>query len=473
MRKLIGLLGLSATVLLSACGGGGGSSGATTERYTITLRADKTTLPLNTSHVGAGIGAYAPFTTTLYVHAKEGNDPIPGGEEIFGCNVAGGLNTGSLYYLDGDEDHEDDEGNPLSYRSITLGANAGGNSFHFHAGDQAGTARITCSVTDPRDGRSYSASVDITVGTATGKPASVLAITQEPGYLGTQLNQNGIRNNVVIQVFVMDDANQPVSNPSAPNLQVAIHPSSSAATGARLLSGNVSGTALQVSTVGGVGLISLSSGPSAGTILLELTADRSDNNVNNGIQDPVAQLVPIDVVNAVAAAPLSVSAVSVTAPNGALFSRALEATGGVPPYTWSGDALPAGLQLSSSGVISGTPVAAPGTYVVRVSVRDASGATASAAVNITITGQALVFTPPTITTTVGLPFSYALSASGGAAPLTWSALGTLPAGLSLSSTGLISGTTTTPGAYMVAIRVTDSSGNSVTSNVSITVNEPD
>ena len=109
MRKLGLALGLSVAALVAACGGGGGSSGDTQERYSITLRADKTSLPVNVGHVGVGIGANAPYTTTLYVNAKEGNDPIQGGEEIFACNVAGGLSTGALYYLDGDDEHEDDD----------------------------------------------------------------------------------------------------------------------------------------------------------------------------------------------------------------------------------------------------------------------------------------------------------------------------------------------------------------------------
>ena len=46
MRKLIGILGLASATLLTACGGGGGSSGNTNERYSITLRADRTSLPL-------------------------------------------------------------------------------------------------------------------------------------------------------------------------------------------------------------------------------------------------------------------------------------------------------------------------------------------------------------------------------------------------------------------------------------------
>ena len=157
---------------LSACGGGGGSAGESHGAYNVTLTADKTLLPLNTGNQQPGIGVYAPFTTTLYVKATENGFPIPGSgddDDTFGCNVEGGLNTGSLYYLDGKDEHmvEVDDGAggkvkvPGAYRSITLGSNSGGNSFHFHAGDTAGTATITCSVQNPQDKKSYSASITI------------------------------------------------------------------------------------------------------------------------------------------------------------------------------------------------------------------------------------------------------------------------------------------------------------------------
>ena len=58
---------------------------------------------------------------------------------------------------------------------------------------------------------------------------------------------------------------------------------------------------------------------------------------------------------------------------------------------------------------------------------------------------------------VGVPYSYQLTACCGTAPYTWSIwAGSLPAGLSLSSTGLISGTPTTAQYTLVYIRVTDS-----------------
>ncbi|MGP1681376.1 MAG: Ig domain-containing protein, partial [Giesbergeria sp.] len=67
MRKLFGAAALVISAVLTACGGGGGSSGATDLPYSITLRADKAQLPINISNEQPGLGAYARFTTALYV----------------------------------------------------------------------------------------------------------------------------------------------------------------------------------------------------------------------------------------------------------------------------------------------------------------------------------------------------------------------------------------------------------------------
>lgn len=57
--------------------------------------------------------------------------------------------------------------------------------------------------------------------------------------------------------------------------------------------------------------------------------------------------------------------------------------------------------------------------------------------------------------TAGSPYSQQLAASGGQAPLTWSELGPLPDGLTLSSNGKLSGTPTTAGTFVVKARVSD------------------
>jgi hypothetical protein len=82
----------------------------------------------------------------------------------------------------------------------------------------------------------------------------------------------------------------------------------------------------------------------------------------------------------------------------------------------------------------------------------------------------------TITTT-GLPngsqvqaYSATLAATGGTPPYTWTILsGSLPPGLTLSSSGVISGTPTGAGTYSFTVKVTDSASGSATANLSIVV----
>lgn len=469
MRKSFKYVALALAAALSACGGGGGSSGSVSAEYQITVRADKTQLPVNVNHIRAGQGVYSPFTTTMYVQATVGGQPIPGGADIFGCNVAGGLNSGALYYLDGDPAHEDpDTKVPLAYRSITLGSNAGGSSFHFHAGDQAGTARITCSVTDPRDSRQKSASVDITVGGATGRAASIAAI---PTYLtlGTQGNTNNVRTSTAIQAQILDDANQPVPAAAKANLQVAIA-TGGASSGARLLSGSQSGSVVQVSTTGGVGLFSLASGPSEGTILLEMTADRFDNDVTNGIQDPIVQLLamPVTAGNTAGPAPDPLALVAAAPPagaNGLPYSYAFSAKGGVAPYTWTAlGGLPDGLSLSASGILSGTPaVKQVGIFQVAVRVTDSQGTSITGNFSLTIGATAptdpanpnnvlaitssgcgsdlcqfAVTNPAATAPTDDLYYKYALTVTGpGTGSAVWTTAGTLPSWLSVSVDGTL------------------------------------
>lgn len=488
MRSWIKFALAGVAFALASCGGGGGSGGDSKLAYTISLRAAKSQLPINIANQPAGIGAYASFTTTLYVEAREGADPILGGVDIFSCNLAQGLDTGALYYLDGNEDHEKD-GVPLAYRSVTLGANSGGASFHFHAGNKSGTARVTCSVTNPRDSKVSSASVDIVVGAATGKPASVLGVTQAPAYLGTKNNTNLVRNNVGIQAFIMDDANQPISNSTAANLQVSILPLGAAADGARLVSGNQSGSVLQVRTIGGVGQISLSSGSDIGAIVLQYVTDRFDNDVTNGIQDPVTSLHAVPVVTGIPSAALAYKDLTtISVPNGRAYVRGLIADGGVPPYSWSyTGTLPNGLALDPSGILVGTVKDKPGNYQIQLVVTDANGRSVATNVTLTVVGalvEPIVFnitgctgdanTPCVLPgVSLGSSYAYAFSASGGdsVAGYTWTFSG-LPTWLTSAeagSNGLITSTAATPvGTYLFFVTV-KSGTESVTRQVSITV----
>ncbi|HTO45284.1 MAG TPA: putative Ig domain-containing protein [Burkholderiales bacterium] len=80
-----------------------------------------------------------------------------------------------------------------------------------------------------------------------------------------------------------------------------------------------------------------------------------------------------------------------------------------------------------------------------VQVTDATGATSTQVVTLTVNPAPLAITSPATlpAAQVGVPYSFTLTATGGTPPYAWSlASGSLPAGLSLSASGLISGTPT-------------------------------
>src|SRR5207302_31446 len=122
----------------------------------------------------------------------------------------------------------------------------------------------------------------------------------------------------------------------------------------------------------------------------------------------------------------------------AAYSQTLAATGGSGSYTWSitFGTLPAGLTLSSGGVISGTPTAV-GTSNFTVLVTDSVSQTASKPFALTINSAlSISTTSPLPTGTANVAYSQQLTTSGGTGALTWSlTFGTLPAGLTLTNGG--------------------------------------
>jgi hypothetical protein len=169
---------------------------------------------------------------------------------------------------------------------------------------------------------------------------------------------------------------------------------------------------------------------------------------------------------------LTITTVSLPpAATGSPYSAQLEASVG-PPLTWSlaSGTLPPGINLSSTGLLSGTPTMS-GTF--DFNVRVASG---SPTQDSTRNFQIVVSSTVTLTTTTlppatrFVPYSTTLIASGGVTPYTWSVIsGSLPAGLSLSTAGVISGTPSTLGTSNFTVGVADSGGGSASRAFSLSV----
>ncbi|MFW0715722.1 putative Ig domain-containing protein [Pedobacter sp. N23S346] len=152
------------------------------------------------------------------------------------------------------------------------------------------------------------------------------------------------------------------------------------------------------------------------------------------------------------------------------------ATGGTPGFTYAlaaGSILPAGLALSTSGNITGTPTV-PNVYTFSIVATDSKGCSVTGAYTLTVTA-ALTLTagvlPDGITGTT-YPTQTIPVAAGGTGPYTYAAVN-LPPGLSFDPiTRQITGTPTTPGNYVIPVTVTDANGNTVTANYTIKVTDP-
>ena len=133
----------------------------------------------------------------------------------------------------------------------------------------------------------------------------------------------------------------------------------------------------------------------------------------------------------------------------------------VPTFSVVSGSLPTGLSLNaSSGVISGTP-SATGTF--NFTIRATSGIlTDQAAYSVVILSWGYGSSPYVYNTApngyVANAYSFTFGAFG-AATITYSLVaGSLPAGLSMSSAGVLSGTPTTASTYNFTVRASNGSG---------------
>ncbi|MGC2399205.1 MAG: Ig domain-containing protein, partial [Acidobacteriaceae bacterium] len=176
--------------------------------------------------------------------------------------------------------------------------------------------------------------------------------------------------------------------------------------------------------------------------------------------------------------PVSITTTTLTqGTTNSTYTAALAASGGSGSYTWSlasGSTLPAGLSLSSAGVVSGTPTTAGlSKFTVNVQDSETTPQSASAPLQLAISGGELsIVAPLPVAGQVGVSYSSQANAQGGVPPYTWSTIDNTapPPGLTLSSSGAFSGTPTTAGNVSFDLQVTDSANHSASQNVSITIN---
>jgi hypothetical protein len=131
------------------------------------------------------------------------------------------------------------------------------------------------------------------------------------------------------------------------------------------------------------------------------------------------------------------------------------------------------VQLSLNGNQLALTGLTAGSSMVAVCATANSCGVLNVTVNGTVSANVSFTTNSLQTGTVGQAYSVQLGAAGGSGSYSYAVTGgSLPAGLSLSSAGLVSGTPTVAGTQNATIKVTDSSGNSAVGSFSFTVNAP-
>lgn len=162
---------------------------------------------------------------------------------------------------------------------------------------------------------------------------------------------------------------------------------------------------------------------------------------------------------------------------GLSYNGTLRVTGaGTAPYRWSSGVLPNGLTLNATpgdqgqtATVSGITSASLLNEVVEVSVTDASGATFVGYMKLTSVSGLTILTQKLPQGRTSADYGAGIVAHG-VAPLTYSLKsGTLPSGYVLSSTGRISGTTSTPFTGDITVRVTDGLGDYLERTFSLSV----
>lgn len=125
---------------------------------------------------------------------------------------------------------------------------------------------------------------------------------------------------------------------------------------------------------------------------------------------------------------------------GQAYSQQFDASGGVPPYTWSAGGLPAGFSMSAAGLLTAPPQSVtPQTVSFTVTVRDSAlpQAADSASFVLTIVPALNIMTPQNLPQGFAqADYTATLACAGGVPPYMWLGTG-LPAGWNLGTNGVL------------------------------------
>ncbi|MBK8283516.1 MAG: hypothetical protein IPK97_00800 [Ahniella sp.] len=261
----------------------------------LTLTAATTTLPANRFNVPPFLGS--PFLGEVAITWRRLNGELvtvfpTGRDNVVDVTVTPVLNTGGFCFPD---DPETDDVDEFLLRLVTapVPTNGGRSVVFLRSLVQPGTTTIQVAARDPDTDETVQAEITFNITNGTPRlPASVdLRRDQQQVYISGSGGNTSERFEAVITDGAGGLVADPVSGSSAFNnvlaeivggAQGAEKLSAVTASGATERSGSV-----RFRSFSGIAQFTYQSGTRAGTVPIRVTVDRADNNVDNGVQDPL------------------------------------------------------------------------------------------------------------------------------------------------------------------------------------------
>ncbi len=201
----------------------------------------------------------------------------------------------------------------------------------------------------------------------------------------------------------------------------------------------------------------------SGPFLITITA-------SNGVSPNATQSFTLTVDQA----PAFTSSTSTTFTVGTAGTFTATATGYPAPTFSETGILPSGVTFTSGGLLSGTPTAGTGgTYPLTITASNGVGSNATQSFTLTVNAAPSITSASDTTFTVGTAGSFTTTAAGYPAPTFSVTVGTLPSGVALGISGVISGTPAagTGGVYVFTITATNGVGSAATQTFTLFVNQ--
>lgn len=277
-------LGLTlAALALSSCGGGGGDGGTFTQvSGTIALSATTTTLPANTS--GYLPHDHGPNQAEVTITIRNADGTLMVGHDVQVTISPVQVAALSFLVTDGNDNFDN------LWGTFTIKGTNGVATAWVNASTTTGTATLTASTIDPSTSRTISQTMTFTITGGVGPLPASVALT--PSSAAVYLPSSGGSSTAQVQATVRDGANQFVPDPASGNDNVQfeiVGTPGDAILSTNSASGSATGIKVTSHTVHGVATVAFQAGEQTpqGPLQIRATVDRADNNVSNGIQDPV------------------------------------------------------------------------------------------------------------------------------------------------------------------------------------------